>query len=71
MNLDTCRPILSHEKAEKETTVEEEASNLPKKIPADPPDSGGLATTELSPSLKVYPHGYHRSPRTLPTNSWP
>ena len=70
MTLDTSKSTVSTEKARKETTVKEEASNLPKKIPATPSDSGGLATLEFLP-FKVHPHGYHRSPRTLPTNSWP
>ena len=55
VNLDTSRSTVSTEKAEKETTVEEEASNLPKEIPATLSDSGGLATTELVFPLKSIP----------------
>ena len=55
MNLDTSRPIVSTEQAEKETTVKEEAFYLPKKIPATLSDSGSLATAELVFPLKSIP----------------
>ena len=51
-NLDTSQSTVSTEKAEKETIVGEEASNLPEKIPATLSDSEGLTTMELVFPLK-------------------
>ena len=55
MDLDTSRSTVSTEKAKKEATVEEEASNLHEKIQATLSDSGGLATVEIVFPLKSIP----------------